>query len=395
MRRGRIFIYLALIIILGLVAAFVFYQRYTQPSTDEGQLAAEVVVQEVEQIDVVVVTQATPRGTILDETILTTIQIPKNDYIEGMFFSEMSQVVGRRAKFDLDSGIPLTASMLVESVEQLSATGSIAALSIPRGKVAVSIPISRLSSVSYAPKPGDNVSVIVTLMFIDIDSEFQTKLQNQAAGVLGPGAGVVVGSGTGETAATEIDPSEFINNITVRITGGGAFSLQGRTELDPILNELVYVIPSEPQRGRLVSQTLLPSVMVLQVGDFAWEEEKDTQANVVPQDDATQLVEPAPTEGEVVIPEGPKPPDVITLVVSPQDAVTLNYLIFSGAQLTLALRGTGDDTIELTEAATLQFLLDQYNISVPAKLPYGLEPRINDLVPPVLLNDIEPVEQPQ
>jgi hypothetical protein len=133
----------------------------------------------------------------------------------------------------------------------------------------------------------------------------------------------------------------------------------------------------------------------LQVGDFAWEEEKDTQANVVPQDDATQLVEPAPTEGEVVIPEGPKPPDVITLVVSPQDAVTLNYLIFSGAQLTLALRGTGDDTIELTEAATLQFLLDQYNISVPAKLPYGLEPRINDLVPPVLLNDIEPVEQPQ
>ena len=78
-----------------------------------------------------------------------------------------------------------------------------------------------------------------------------------------------------------------------------------------------------------------------------------------------------PVEGEVVTPEAPKPPDVITLVVNPQDAVTLNYLIFSGAQLTLALRGTGDDSIELTEAATLQFLLDQYNISVPAKLPYG------------------------
>lgn len=391
MRRGRIFIYLALIIILGLVAAFVFYQRYTsQPSPDEGQ-PAEVVVQEVEQIDVVVVTQATPRGTILDETILTTIQIPKNDYIEGMFFSEMSQVVGRRAKFDLDSGIPLTASMLVESVEQLSATGSIAALSIPRGKVAVSIPISRLSSVSYAPKPGDNVSVIVTLMFVDVDSEFQTILQNQVAGVLAPGIGVVVGSGSGENAGTEVQDSEA-QNVTVRITGGGAFSLQGRTELDPILNELVYVIPVERQRGRIVSQTLLPSVMVLQVGDFSWEDETSTKADVVPQDDSTQLVEPAPVEGEVVTPEAPKPPDVITLVVNPQDAVTLNYLIFSGAQLTLALRGTGDDSIELTEAATLQFLLDQYNISVPAKLPYGLEPRIDQLVPPVLLNDEEPTQ---
>jgi len=392
MRRGRIFIYLALIIILGLVAAFVFYQRYTQPFEEASQ-PEEVIVQEVEQIDVIVVTQATPRGTILDETILTIIQIPKNEFVEGMFFSELSQVVGRRAKFDLDSGIPLTASMLVESVEQLSATGSIAALSIPRGKVAVSIPISRLSSVSYAPRPGDNVSVIVTLMFVDIDSEFQTNLPNQVAGVLSPGIGVVVGSGTGEETGTMVQDSEA-NNITVRVTGGGAFSLQGRTELDPLLNELMYVIPTESQRGRIVSQTLLPSVMVLQVGDFEWEDEKtaeDVDMAAAPED--SQMVEPAPVEGEFVTPEGPKPPDVISLVVSPQDAVTLNYLIYSGAELTLALRGTGDDTIELTEAATLQFLLDQYNISVPAKLPYGLEPRIDDLVPPVLINDEVQEEQ--
>ena len=40
-----------------------------------------------------------------------------------------------------------------------------------------------------------------------------------------------------------------------------------------------------------------------------------------------------------------------------------------------------------TEAATLQFLLSQYNIPVPAKLPYALQPRIDALTSPSLPND--------
>jgi pilus assembly protein CpaB len=75
-------------------------------------------------------------------------------------------------------------------------------------------------------------------------------------------------------------------------------------------------------------------------------------------------------------------------MVSPQDAVTLNYLIFSGAQITLTLRNPNDvDNYPPTEAATLQYLLSQYNIPVPAKLPYSLEPRIDSLVPPYMPND--------
>ena len=84
------------------------------------------------------------------------------------------------------------------------------------------------------------------------------------------------------------------------------------------------------------------------------------------------------------------PPDVITLVVSPQDAITLNYLILNGAELSLAMRPAEDSSTTDTEAVTLQFLLDQYNIFVPAKQPYGLEPRIDDLSFPVLQNDQAP-----
>lgn len=369
MRRGRIFIYLALIIILGLVAAYVLYQRYGQPvEVMEEPISTPQPV--IELIDVVVITQNTPRGTILDDTLVTLVEIPKNDAVDGMFFNTINDVIGRRAKFDLDSGIPLTASMLVDQAEQLSTTGSLAALNIPKGMVAVSIPISRLSSVSYAPRPGDHVSVIVTMLFVDLDSEYQTKLPNEISMLNGPVT------------------FEGINELTVRDSGNtydktdSLFVYKGRIELDPLLNELMYVVPAETQRPRMVSQTLLPNATILNVGDFPYEDEEpvtvtegQVEVPAIPQQEAEVAATP------------PKPPDVITLIVTPQEAVTLNYILFSNAKFTLALRASGDDDIVTTSPATLQFLLNQYDITLPEKLPYGIEPRINTPVLPALPND--------
>jgi pilus assembly protein CpaB len=96
---------------------------------------------------------------------------------------------------------------------------------------------------------------------------------------------------------------------------------------------------------------------------------------------------------EIEKPE-PKLPDLITLVVTPQDAVTLNYLIYTGSQLTLALRSSGDDTRVQTEATTLDFLLNQYNIPIPVRLPYGMEPRVDEILTPELVNDVQPTPEP-
>jgi hypothetical protein len=85
---------------------------------------------------------------------------------------------------------------------------------------------------------------------------------------------------------------------------------------------------------------------------------------------------------------------VITLIVSPQDAVTLNYLVYSGAQLTLALRGVNDDSKVPVEAVTLPYLLEQYLIPVPIRLPYGMEPRVDRLTAPTLTNDAVPTPTP-
>ena len=380
MRRGRVFFYLAFIIIIGLVAAGVFWLRFMGPSGTTGGEAPEPTPV-VDLVNVIVVTQRIPRGGVVNEEVLGLVPIPRDIFIEGMF-TDTKQVEGRLAKFDLDAGIPLTRGMLVESAEQLSGAGSVAALSIPRGMVAVSIPISRLSSISYAPEAGDHVNVVGTLMMVDLDTDFQTVTPNWNIVVVAPGTGE--GSFAGsvsqmleEDQATTESSNQTgfdIQSSSVTAVSGAGGNLMGRTSVDPVLGQTFYQIPSERQRPRLVSQNLLQDAVVLGVGTFPFGETEQQLEEVSPEEQPVEVAQPPPVGEEVLVQE-PKAPDVITLIVSPQDAITLNYLVYNGAELTLALRAAGDDSRIETEAVTLQFLFDQYNIPVPVKLPYGVEPR--------------------
>lgn len=372
MRRGRVFIYLAFILILGLVAAYLVWQNFLAPQ-EAGTGPEPVPTPVITTVNVVVLTQRVPRGTPVSSDVLGLIPVQQELFYEGMF-TNIGEVEGRLAKFDLEAGIPLTGGMLVNSAEELSATGSVAALSIPRGMVAVSIPINRLSSVSYAPRSGDHVNIISTMMFVDLDTDFQTALPNYTVGVTPPSAGLESGT----------EPS------LVAVTGGGG-GLVGRPSVDPVLGQTFYQVPSEErQRPRMVSQNLLQDIVVLHVGDFDQEEEEEQAPT---QSAEAEGVEPAPQQTEETAQEPPKLPDVITLIVTPQDAITLNYLLYSGSQLTLALRSAEDDTRVQTEAVTLQFLLEQYNIPIPVKLPNGMQPSVNSLMPPILQNDVV-TEQP-
>ena len=76
----------------------------------------------------------------------------------------------------------------------------------------------------------------------------------------------------------------------------------------------------------------------------------------------------------------PLPPDIITLVVSPQDSLVLNYVnrivekYPSAVVVTLALRSAGDTSRVDTESVTLQYMFQKFNIALPAKLNYGVGP---------------------
>jgi len=220
------------------------------------------------------------------------------------------------------------------------------------GLVAISIPVSRLSSVSYAIADGDRVNVIATNMFIDVDANFQSKLPNYTSKVTGPGF---------------LPDSLPILSAQSGATGAG--TEQGRAELDPTINQAFYLVPSEGQRPRLVSQMILQDIQVLHLGNFTLVAPDAQSGQTAPDTQATPTVSPDSA------------PDLITLIVTPQDAVALTYLMYSGTKFTLTLRAPDDTTRVETEAATLQYLLSQYAIPVPAKLPYVMD---NKSLPTIL-----------
>lgn len=348
-RTGFVFILLALLLILILaVAAFLLRDRFFPTVPEQSQVSTPVPSGEM--VNIVVLAQPVTRGKTLTDAFLQLIPYPKAQLVEGLFFTDTQAVVGKRVRMDLQQGVPLTASLLSDAQ-----VGSDRATLIAQGNVAISIPISRLTSVSNGLLPGDRVNILVGMLLTDLDPNFQSRLPN----LLG-------------TITTTTDDQ----GVTTTTITGSTVS-QGRVEGEPALNQNFYIMPSESQRARLVSQMIVQDAEVLGVGDFP------QPGEVVPVPGAPT---PTPAPRAEGAPAEATRPDIITLIVTPQDAVTLNYLMLAGARLNLVLRAAGDEQRNPTETVTLQFVMDQYNIPYPAKLPYGLEPRIDELVYPDLLN---------
>jgi len=354
MRRGRIFIFLALILIIGLaVVAFVFRQ-FLLPT------AQPTSPQQAATVQVYIAGQNIPQGEPITDEVLSTIDIPQESVVSVMFTADQrADLVGKIARYPIDQGVVITRSMVSDGT--VAAGGPEWASKIPQGMTAIAIPTSRLESVAFGVRDGAHVDVSACMLFVDIDPSFQTVLPNNVSGLIGP-----------DVAAEGQAPG-----ITLTVTGGGA--AQGRVEVETAFQQGIYVVPSENQRPRLVCQMVLQNVAVLKLGTFALEEAQPVTEQPNPEAQTAQPVEI---------------PDVVTLVVAPQDAVTLSYLVYGGAKITMSLRNVLDDSRVATEAATLQFLLSQYNIPVPAKLPYGVQPRIDNLSYPPLQSETAPVTSP-
>jgi pilus assembly protein CpaB len=347
-RVGIIFIVLALILVIVLGAAAYFFRDFFFPAapTAVPQSINTPVAPAVRTVDIVVLTQNITFGQPVPEEALGFAPIPVDRYVEGLYFKTKEEVAGKRARYQLTSGTILTTGMMSENT-----LGSYASGQIPPGYVAIPIPITDMTAVSFALQPGDHVSVLVALLLEELDPNFQSKLPNVIGNVVKPGTSAEDGT----------------QNLTVTITNGDG--AQGRTELDPVLNEPLYVQPSEEQRPRIVTQLIISDAMVLGVGKFSLEGGPDEAETPTPT--------PVPGGETTPVPgatKEPSDPNQITLVVTPQDAVTLNYIMLNlkGASLNLVLRSAGDTKPMSAEAVTLQFLMDQYNIPFPSKLPYGL-----------------------
>lgn len=348
MRRGRIFIFLALILIVILVVAAIYLNQFS----GQGAVTEEPVAPAT--VEVYVAAQNIPQGSEITSDVITTLPLSEEAVNPAMFtVAEQGDLVGKWTKYPIEQGIAITTS-LVGTKDEIAPSGPAWASGIDIGMTAFSIPTTRLSSVAFGVADGAHVNINACFLFVDVDPSYQTILPNDVAALLAPGA----------------EPP----SLTITVANPeAAGNVQGRTEVEPSFQQGLYVVPSEErQRPRIVCQMLIQNVKVLKLGTFPLREV------VAPVEGDPAAAEPAPVER----------PDIITLVVTPQDSVTLSYLIYSGAEINLALRNASDDQRVATEAATLQFLLSQYNIPVPAKLPYAMEPSVNNLTQPFLPNDV-------
>lgn len=355
MRRGRVFIFLAIFILLALAGGYFFLQG--QPGLGGEQVAPTPVL-----IDIVVAQQNIPQGTVITDDVLGKISLPEGSNFDVMFRYEQraDQLVGKVAKYPIEPGVVITQTM-VGGADDIAVSGPEWASLIPPSMTAISIPVSRLSSVSYGVADGAHVNVISCFLFVDIDAGFQSKLPNGIVSVASSGY-----------------PVEAPNlTATVGVSGEGG-PVQGRIELDPTLQQPIYVVGSELQRPRPVCQTIFQNVTVLKLGNFSLDGGKTAVT--------APAAEGASPEEQQAAAAAASTPDIVTLVVSPQDATALTYMLYGGAEITLALRRTDDTSRIDTEAATLQFLLSQYAIPVPAKLPYAPAERIDALQPPELID---------
>ncbi|MGJ3238493.1 MAG: Flp pilus assembly protein CpaB [Anaerolineae bacterium] len=366
------------------------------PATDNNDPDATLIPGEPteERVPVVIAVQNIPRGTVVTpdrvEVVLYPISAIPND-----IFQEVDFVVGQIAATDIYINELLLSRKLVQGFDSLGSVGSDAAALLEPGRQMISVPIDRLTSVAYALQPGDRVDVIVSMLFVDLDQDLQTQLPNLMT--IGNYFADIETDDDGQLVVTRnyapppyqpqfleeysfyadgFDSRTVISQDVVSATG-----FQTITVRDDMIQPVI-IEPSEQQRPRLVTQRTITDAQVIYVGEFP----RDGRI-FVPTSTPVNTPEPDPNalEGETVdetVPtETPVPdrPTIISLAVRPQDAVTLTYFSEASIPMTFALRSARTQGLPDTTPVTLNYILQTYNIQVPERLNFGIEPAIRSI----------------
>jgi hypothetical protein len=179
---------------------------------------------------------------------------------------------------------------------------------------------------------------LVSAFFVDVDEEFQAPLPNKMQFFF-PQFDV-------EGIQIGVQLSEPVDEGRFELGAGDVASIVGA---------------SGPQIPRRVAQLTVQSAKIVKVGP--WLEPPPP---------------PPPEEGQPTPP--PPLPDIVTLAVTPQDALVLLWLRQSKIYSEMALRAAGDEEAEhLTEAVTLQYMLTRFNIAVPPKIEFVMATSISEL----------------
>lgn len=363
-RRGLIIVVIILLLLSmgGIFAALFLFPQPPQngtggPDVSEPTSTPAPTAEPMEQV--VVAVQPRKRGEAIITGTFSLAPWPKSsvDSLQ-IFITDPAQLEGKVARVPILQGEPILITMLVDDlINEVAAHGSDISAQIPAGKVAISLPYDKNNGVSLGIRDGDHVNVIVSWALVDIDQNFQTVLPNRSAVVEPPNPeGILPNLGT-------TDVSVVRNADLARL---------GRGEDGVNISNDFYVVPAEAQRPRFVTQGIIQDAIVLHLGDFG------PDIPFVPPTPTPVPQEGTPTAAPPPTPT-PIPPATITLLVSPQDALVLNYVnrlmerYPASIVVTFVLRSALDNGVaqDPTNSVTLQYMFETYNIALPAKLNYG------------------------
>lgn len=384
-RRILVIVLILVIVIVGGVIAFVLVsgsggddatpsstQVARQPGDDDDTAPpandeeALPTITPIPSIEVVVAVQEIPRGTVITSESVAILPRPEA-YTEFSAFLNVEEVVGTIARTDILREQTVLSNMVVEDLTALADVGSDAAAILPSNRVAVSIPMDRITSVAYAIEPGDRVDIIVSMLFIDVDRQFQT---------IEPNSYNIIAEG-------DPDSDQPITVYEPAISGIFDTRLIPGTTLGQLT---VLVSPSETPRPRLATQRTVQDALVIWTGNFPFEGGIFRKA-ATPTPVPTPVPEGSSSRGTAgggeptAVPPTPVPPrpDIVTLAVTPQDAVVLTWLLEAGVPMTFALRSASSPASTQTETVSLDYIMTRFSIAVPDKFEYSIEPAIRSI----------------
>jgi len=329
MRRSRTLILLGIVLLLLAVVTFVLLGQgpTTEPSVTDGGPTPEPTAI-IRPVKIVVAAQNIPRGRAITEDSVILVDWPETSLPPGAF-TDLEDVQNLIARTDILFNQPLTDVMLTNDRAQLTSRGSDAALLVPNDRRAVALPTDQLASVAYALQPGDHVDVLVSLWLIDVDRDGQYATIPFNRNLVD------------ELIASGMDPQEATQQVINQSQNASVFP-------------------------RLSSQIVLQDLEVLSVGEWS-------EPTPIPRFTPGAPGEPAPTLAPVpgATPTATPPrPSVMILIVSPQQALILQWLRESDAIMDLALRGATDRAPVDTTTVSLQYMFDNFNVTVPPKLDF-------------------------
>lgn len=321
MRRGGVLILLiGLILIVGAIALFLFFQPAGGGLIGTGTAPTVALPTEVPEVEVVRARVDIPANTVITDsvTLLDVITIPQTEFDPNQNFSRTSDVVGKLTTRPFRANEIIVAAALTDpGLSQQIPTAE------PDRAPDKAYPfiVNNLSGVADQITPGD---------FVDVVATFSVPRRESYP--------------TGQRLEEQ---------------GGVTLPILERSLTDLTLNSTKTIV----QRAQVL-RIIRPVVSPEATPDPATAPEA---GGSLPQVDASgQPIDPASGETTGTITANAW---TVLLALNDQEVELMEFALASNARMVLVLRGAGDTAFEPTIGVTLDLLVSEFGLPLPRPLP--------------------------